>query len=184
MKYLSSLVFIFLFSLQSFSQKRPGYIVLNNGDTLKGKIKRTGPFNDKPAFTVYDSLDKGQKIMETEAIAFGWIKNNEQEDYARFKIKLAPQPYAFFKMITKGKISVFETYIYQRNSQQYIFYFKSLDEKIYTLNFSDLFNKKKVLSEIFTDCSSVLEKIKGEITPEKVLKWVEEYNNCNTAPAN
>jgi hypothetical protein len=179
MKYFSSLVIILLFSLQSFSQKKwPGYIVMNNGDTLRGTIKRTSPFNDKPAFTLYDNNNKAQKIMETEAQAFGWLKDNVQEDYTKFKVSYPLQPYSFLKLISKGKYLVFETYIWVGDHKRVEFYFKSADGNIMVFDFSDRFNKKNTLKEIFADCPTVVEQIKGYVTEEKVMKWIDEYNNC------
>ena len=185
MKCFIVLVFIFLCSFQSFSQKKwPGYVILNNGDTLRGDIKRTSPFNDKPAFTVYNGSEKEQKILEIEAQEFSWVKNNEQELYTRFKVRYPLQPYAFLKIILKGKISVFESYIWVGNVKHIEFYFKTADDNISMLDFADRFNKKKKLRELLADCPLVAEKIKGSITPEKALKYIEEYNNCEATKAN
>lgn len=180
MKHFSALVVILLFSITSFSQNKwPGYIVMNNGDTVRGTLKRTSTFNNKPAFILYDNKKK-QKIMETEAQAFGWVNDTIQVDYEKIKVRKSLEPYSFLRRISKGKYSVFEDRTFMGNFTIVEYFFKSTDGKIIVLNFSDKFDKKNTLKELFADCATLVEQIKGIVTQEKVLNWIDEYNNCTT----
>ncbi len=180
MKHFSALVVILLFSFASFSQKKwPGYIVMNNGDTVRGTLKRTSAFNNKPGFILYDNKKK-QKILETEALAFGWVNDTLQVDYEKIKVRKSLEPFSFLRRISKGKYSVFEDRTIMGNFTIVEYFFKSADGKIIVLNFSDKFDKKNTLKEIFADCPTLVEQIKGIITRQKVLNWIDEYNNCTT----
>ncbi len=180
MKYFSFLVAVLLFSLQSFSQKRPGYIVMNNGDSVRGILKRASAFNNKPAFILYDNNKKKQKILETEAKAFGWFYDTVQVDYEKIKVRNTLEPYSFLYRISKGRYSVFEDRTYMGNFTVVEYFFKRADGKIIVLNFSDKFDKKNTLKELFADCPALVEQIKGIVTQQKVLNWIDEYNNCTT----
>jgi len=181
MRYFCALTISLLLSLPSFSQKKwPGYIVINNGDTLKGIIKRTSAFHNNPAFILYDNNNKKQKIMETEALAFGWLNDTIQVDYEKIKVRKSLEPYSFLRRISKGKYSVFEDRTFMGNFTIVEYFFKSADGKIIVLNFSDKFDKKNTLKELFADCPALIEQIKGYVTREKVLNWIDEYNNCTT----
>jgi hypothetical protein len=180
MKYLSVLGALLLFSLQSFSQKRAGYIVMNNGDTVRGTIKRASAFNNKPAFILFDNNKKKQKILETEALAFGWIFDTTQIDYEKIKVRKSLDPYSFLMRISRGKYSVFEDRTYMGNSTVVEYFFRRADGKIIVLNFSDKFDKKNTLKELFADCPALVKQIKGIVTQRKVLDWIDEYNNCTT----
>jgi hypothetical protein len=180
MKYFCGSIISLLLSLSSFSQKKwPGYIVMNNGDTVRGILKRTSAFNNKPAFILYDNKKK-QKILETEALAFGWVNDTLQVDYEKIKVRNSLEPYSFLKRISKGKYSVFEDRTLMGNFTIVEYFFKSADGKIIVLNFSDKFDKKDTLKKIFADCPALIEQIKGYVTQEKVLNWIDEYNNCTT----
>ncbi len=185
MKRFSSLIIMLLFSFTALSQKKwPGYIVLNNGDTVRGKLKRASAFNNKPAFILYDSNHKKQKILETEAQAFGWVNDTIQVDYAKIKVRNSSDPYSFLRLISKGKYSVFEDRTVMGTFTIVEYFFKSPDGKVIVLNFADKFDKKNTLREIFADCPALIEQIKGYVTREKVLDWIEEYNNCTTITTN
>jgi hypothetical protein len=179
MKYFSPLVVTLLFSFTCFSQKKwPGYVVMNNGDTVRGMLKRTSKLNNKPAFILYDSNDKKQKILETEALAFGWVNDTLRDDYAKIKVRNSPEPYSFLRLISKGRYSVFEDRTFMGTFTMVEYFFKSPDGKVIVLNFSDKFDKKNTLRQIFADCPALIEQIKGYVTQQKVLNWIEEYNNC------
>ena len=180
MKYFSVLAAILLFSEQSFSQKRAGYIVMNSWDTVRGILKRASAFNNKPAFILHDNNKKKRKILETEALAFGWFYDTAQVDFEKIKVRKSLDPYSFLRRISKGKYSVFEDRTYMGNFTVVEYFFKSADGKIIVLNFSDKFDKKNTLRELFADCPPLVEQIKGYITQEKVLNWIDEYNNCST----
>jgi len=181
MKHFSSLIVILLFSFTSFSQKKwPGYVVMNNGDTVRGMLKRTSALHNNPAFILYDNNNKKQKIMETEALAFGWLNDTIQVDYEKIKVRKSLDPYSFLRCISKGKYSVFEDRTFMGNFTIVEYFFKKPDGKIIVLNFSDKFDKKNTLKELFADCPALIEQIKGYVTQQKVLNWIDEYNNCTT----
>lgn len=181
MKYFYAIIIILLFSSSSFSQNKwPGYIVMNNGDTVRGKLKRTSALNNNPAFILYDNNNKKQKIQETEAMAFGWVTDTLQAHYEKIKVRNSTDPYSFLQRISTGKYSVFENRTHMRYFTIVEYFFKRVDGKIMVLNFSDKFDKKNLLKEIFADCPALIEQIKGYVTQQKVLNWIDEYNNCST----
>lgn len=177
MKYVSPVIILLLLSVPSFSQRKvQGYIVTNNGDTLKGIIRRTGGFNDKPGFTFFDEKDKDQKIMDKDIQAFGWIKDSVQEDYIKIKaLGIGSGGYAFLRKVVIGRISLFtdmmgnlETiYMYTEDNKEHI-----LTEGIGGIN-------KKTLKTTLKGCPIVLEKITGVIDRKKLIELIKEYNTCN-----
>lgn len=185
MKRCSTLIIMLLFSFTSLSQRKwPGYIVMNNGDTVRGKLKRASAFNDKPAFILYNSNNKKQRILETEALAFGWVNDTLQDDYEKIKVRNSSEPYSFLKCISKGKYSVYEDRTHMGNFTIVEYFFKSAEGKIIVLSFADKFDKKNTLRQIFADCPALIEQIKGYVTQKKVLEWIEEYNHCTTITTN
>jgi hypothetical protein len=181
MKRIGSIIIMLLFSCTALSQKkRPGYIILNNGDTVSGILKRTSAFNNIPAFLLYDDNKNKQRIPETEAMAFGWVKDTLQAHYEKIKVRNSTDPHSFLLRISKGKYSVFEKRTHMGYYTIVEYFFKRADGKVIVLSFADKFDKKNTLRQIFADCPALIEQIKGYVTQKKVLDWIEEYNNCTT----
>jgi len=177
MKYISFIIILLLLSLSSFSQgKVPGYIVINNGDTLSGIIRRTGGFNDKPGFTFFDKQGTHQKVMDKDLKAFGWLIDTVQEDYIKVKaLGIGSGGYAFLKKIIVGKISLF-TQLYGSADNLYIY---TEDNKEYGVTDAILGINKKILKKLMASCPSVIEKITGLIRKKQLIELIKEYNTCN-----
>ena len=173
---------MFSIALSSYSQKkRPGYFILSNGDTLKGKI-RLPLFNDDTDYILYNESGFVKKFNKSEIIGYGYIKNNIHEDFIKFKLArtfFGKALYGFAKNIVRGEISLFE---YAWNNGKYSgteLYFVTTSGEISLLEFPSLTNKKNVLKEVLAGCPEAVQNIKGIIDIDKVVKLVKMYNSCS-----
>jgi hypothetical protein len=171
-------------ALQSYPQKkRLGYIILPSGDSLKGKIKIPGIFNGTREYTLYNESEVPRKFTENEIIGFGYVKDDTQFDYMKFKLSrtlFGKDLFGFAKNIVRGKISAYQ---YDWNNGKTggteIFLVTTQDE-IYLLDLTDFTNKKNILKTVFADCHEAVEKVKGIVDVEKIVKWVNNYNACGS----
>ncbi|GAB2837569.1 hypothetical protein GCM10027043_45670 [Ferruginibacter profundus] len=166
-----------------YAQKtNPGYIITNNGDTLKGILKIPAAFNDKKIYKITDSTGNKQEIADADMTGYGYVKNGSQKDFVKFIIFRSH--FEFLERVVKGKISAYMLYSmgtgtgYNTNVEIYL---KDENEKLYIIKeaFGNMGFRKDILKEVLGDCKQVAEKIKGILLEKKVLQLIEEYNTCN-----
>ncbi len=186
MKSFVYCLLILSISLSAYSQKkRPGYFVLSNGDTVKGKIKLP-LINPDTDYMLYNESGFVKNFNKSEILAYGYVKNDVQEDYIKFKLKqfIYGMPnHGFAKYIVKGKITLFEFYWNNGKNTGTELLFSTTPGELSILFPGSLLpgftNKKNILKDLMADCPEAVEKIKGVIDMEKTIKLVEMYNSCN-----
>lgn len=214
MKYLVLFVlFVFCSGSSLFAQEIdedfmidkdvPGYIIMNNGDTITGKIKvSTRSKNQvRVKFTPKDSFkSKTYKAKDKNILGYGYTtQENNYTDHVvyrnrDFKLKEADQPpvpfsshIVFMEIKAVGEVNLYSYYV-ESNTQvasTYLHYY--FMETKFSENTNEI-RKRKVLREDFErtvesfteSCPAVRNLIGNAYDYSNLDRIVVEYNNCRT----
>ncbi len=152
----------------------PGYVVLNNGDTLVGmvkdrtpdpfgklykKIRFKGKGKSKYGPDEIQSYKQGQNLYETIGLdeTFGFLS----QDYS---ISSNERHAVFIKVKQRGPVTYYQLEFQDPDSNYYDYYayFKKRDGNELVRTTQGLFGlRKKKLASFFSDCPALAEKIHG-----------------------
>lgn len=182
MKLTLFIVLIFFFNLGVFSQKNlPGYIITSKGDTLKGLIKRPANIDFYEKYMLLDSLENKKYFTPSQMKGYVCIENNELKEYTSFVVKkvMGKDKYALLRKLLSGRLSVFVSYGWGMEYSGTSYYIVDKHEDIQILEFSSWAKERRnLLKKLFLSCSSVSDKLKGDLNEKAVLKLISEYNSC------
>ena len=158
---------------------KTGYVVLNNGDTLKGEIK----YNTKKELSLFSKVyfknaENVQKTYKPDDVkAYGY------EDI-RFLTRTMDKELVFLKLVSEGQINLFEwqyeVYHGDETLVEKDFYIEKVGgeakepEKLKGNKF------KKTVSELMADNTELVARINGEDKKYEINDMqsvIEEYNN-------
>lgn len=187
-----SLILLFLTG-NSFSQKDyiNGYVILNNSDTLYGKIKdrKTGSFGKlytkikfKPQqgrIKKYSPNDlTGYKTGESCFVSMWFHESNQfLNPEAQSRPHLGEK--RFLKLVISGYLSFYHLeYINEDGNLDYTAYFKRQNESLMVFARYGLFGlNKKQLVAYFKDCPELQQKISSKefTTPYEVIVFYNDW---------
>ena len=209
MKFSSSLLFVFLFSLKSYSGiEYPAYIITLSGDTLNGRIQipvKKGAldlngvrdkirFADSSGFKVY---------MPGDINGFGIKAEEISGDYVNFKIA---KKQLFLKRISNGYWQMYDdmNWSYRTitaanpipgspsfghttvsmksgDGKDYYILYKNKPVKLERDPESHYLDLKQ-LKEIFGEHPVILNKLTSELQWFHLKEMIDEYNKSNSVP--
>lgn len=153
---------------------KPGYVVTNAGDTLKGEVK----VNDKKEFDLFRKVTL--KLSETEKKMYNPNKIKEYTvDGQRFIVKSIDGENVFVKVVAQGAVT-----LYQHQFEYYHGEEVRYDTEFYIEKNNDLSkikgNKfKKLVAEIMADNAELVKKVQesdGKYEGDAIVEVVNEYN--------
>lgn len=153
---------------------KPGYVVTNAGDTVKGEVK----VNDKKEFDLFRKVTL--KLSETEKKMYNPTKIKEYTvDGQRFIAKSIDGENVFVKVVAQGAVT-----LYQHQFEYYHGEEVRYDTEYYIEKNNDLSkikgNKfKKIVAEIMADNAELVKKVQesdGKYEGDAIVEVVNEYN--------
>lgn len=197
MKYFTTTVFTLLlmvFSVAAFAndgaKTYEGSVVLENGQTLNGKIEMLSPTLNEVKVKFIDDSGNATiyKAKEVAAYSFAFPKYNAQTksydeeivEYVKKEMTVAPIPFGPKEVLVerqvKGSISLYNFYIETRASTEAFThnYFVEKDGQMIELNTN---NYKRILQDMVANYPELKAKVgqKG-YSYKYVAKVIEEYN--------
>lgn len=176
----------------SFGQNdyRPGFVVLNDGDTLKGEIIYREGRRANQVCTFRSGNVTEREFLPTDIISYGFLNDKvyrtwQFEQVGNLKAdETFPSDPVFVEILTKGKISL---YLFEST----FFVQDSTDAKYQLINSSRevVENGRRYLKEsrqyigllkyIMQDCQKLQNRIEGvKLLERELTQLVELYNEC------
>ena len=179
----------------------PGYIIMNNNDTILGKVKVSSRSKNqvRVKFTKQSSFkEKTYKAKDKKLLGYGYTtqENNDTEQVVyrkrNFRLKKADQPpvpfssnIVFMEAKAIGQVNLYSYYV-ESNTQvtsTYLHYY--FMEAKYSENTEEIRERKVMredferITESFTeDCPVIRNKISIAYDYSNLDRIVVEYNNC------
>ncbi len=158
---------------------KQGYVILTNGDTLKGEIK----YNTKKELPLFTKV--------TLKNAEGVQKNYKPEDVkefsyegVRFLSRSMDKELVFLKLVSAGKINLFEwqfeVYHGEQTEVEKDFYVENTEGESKSLKKLKGNHFKKTVSEMMADNSELVARIESEDKKYEIKDMqsvIEEYND-------
>lgn len=184
MKNLFILTLLFL-NFKSFSQYNNGKIQFNDGSELIGLIKITKG-ND-----VKFKNDDDSKVKEYDKDlikSFEFTENSILKKYIYSKTSHLNDEKSrsdkwnkLLKIVIDGKVKLYEYYISVHNSGHTSYYLKKESDDLPIFYYGEgYFYKQKFIPFVenyFSDCNSLVEKVKSKEIKQNAFKKVVEYYN-------
>lgn len=183
---------LLLFNYPAYSQKEflPGYVVLNNGDTLYGTLQdrdiRKGKLYKKIRIKVnqkklkkYNAYDIKAYNIEGVSFESKWFYDESEFFKFKYHCQYGMGEKLFLRVLEKGNLSLYMIeYVESDNNyfDGFELFFRQGDNYYQRATQGILGLKKKRLKEYFIDCPNLVEKIIGEEIKQP-LQVLDFYNN-------
>ena len=169
-----------------------GYVVLANGDTLKGKIQMLSPTLNEVKVKFIASNGKQQVFKSKEVLAYSFVvptnrnkvAGSQTITYVKKNVEQSPVPFGSKEVLVerqvKGQINLYNHYVETRAGQYAYnhFFLLEKDGEIVTVNRE---NFKKAVKNAVADYPELKVKVgKKGYGYKYMAKIITEYNNYNT----
>lgn len=153
---------------------KPGYVVTNAGDTVKGDVR----INDKKEFDLFRKVTL--KLSETEKKMYNPAKIKEYTvDGQRFIVKKIDDENVFVKVVSEGAVTLYQHQFEYYHGEEVRYDTEYYVEKSGQLNKIKGNKFKKLVAEIMADNAELVKKVQeseSKYEGEAIVEVINEYN--------
>ncbi|TPG64486.1 hypothetical protein EAH73_15025 [Hymenobacter nivis] len=176
----------------------PGYVVLANGDSLRGAVRLTSDF-EQQQFVKFIPLDaptaKPLRLTDAEVLAYGYVRGPDTVRYRNCGPELSSAPVvlaagqraalfpisrlrlgSLLKVLQAGRVQVYEQYMPVRGGNSF---FRDVLLRTGTGSFVGTYwwNFRPRAAEYFADCPALADDLRaGRYPPRALPQVVRRYN--------
>jgi len=154
---------------------KPGFVITNNGDTIRGDVK----VNDKKEYDLFRKVTL--KLSETEKKMFNPSKiKSYVVDGQQFVVRKIDDEMVFVKVLSQGGVNLyqhqFEYYHGEEVRHDSEYYLEKSGTELTKVKGNKF---KKIVAEVMADHTELVQKVQqseGKYEGDAIVEVVEEYN--------